>query len=196
MQQLCRNSARLSWLDAVTKPGQFLFQRQALLFGLAPEMLPCPCRPAAYRDTISRAVQVVEAWPWNPPIDDPINTRGWGNYGTFAYFPGRGYPQFGTSKPVPDKVASLSREGWVVMQDLCVFNWVPLPGAFMFNHGEGPRIQWQPTNNPSLMYRVGGPSGANLMFGDGHARWYPFGELEDVGRMDTNIVSSFYSVLP
>lgn len=113
------------------------------------------------------------------PIDDPRNTRHT-NYGTYSYWPGRTFPNFSTSDPVPTWTMAIeSPAQQVVMQDL----YDRSTTLERFNHGRG-EVLVLPNDNPSVQL-LQGPEpgdGANLQYFDGHVKWLTRSELKPVGQ--------------
>jgi len=130
-------------------------------------------------------------------IDDPRNTR-WNLKGTYMYYAGNVYPEFGTpSEPTPlvldegtadmsiaqDHVHAREDQGWT-----------------RFNHGEGafskPKENaTDPGPDHSMAYFRGAEptppfngeiDGGNILYFDGHAAWTPGDALENVGHYSEN----------
>ena len=128
------------------------------------------------------------------PINDySVNTRKVCHM-TLQYYPGStgrrpAVVHFGHEE-VPSALWQLS--GWVVLQDVADhggshFGW-------RSNHGEGVYQSNPLPDNLSYSRRLGPPSGANLLFGDGHVQWHAFSELTPVAANVSWIF--FYSVPP
>ena len=82
------------------------------------------------------------------------------------------------------------------MQD--VFTDSPLnAGLYFVNHGKGGSIWTVPGGNPSGTHRNAPTAyGANLVFFDGHARWYDKKQLVPVGKRNGVGAQMLYSVMP
>jgi prepilin-type N-terminal cleavage/methylation domain-containing protein/prepilin-type processing-associated H-X9-DG protein len=135
------------------------------------------------------------ALPAAATIDDPLNTRGL-SYCTYFYFPGITWPTFywpsSSRMPIDDGPQPVKLEkakgpgGMVMMQDVFYARYDSSPWAEC-NHGSGSPVEPLPFDNPSYVTRSlsgADPSngyGANLLFYDGHVKWYKFKDLDDVG---------------
>jgi prepilin-type N-terminal cleavage/methylation domain-containing protein/prepilin-type processing-associated H-X9-DG protein len=103
-------------------------------------------------------------------IDDPQNTAGIRRCSTIYW----AHLSAGTSPnrfESPGRLAQQSSKS-VLMQDE-LYKW---GGAWRSNHGHGGGRKVPYPNNPALEMTFGGtPVGANVLFGDGHVTWTPFG---------------------
>lgn len=129
------------------------------------------------------------------PLDDPGNTRHV-NYSTYAYWPGRSYPDFGTTQAVPTWTMGVDTTSQrVVMQDLYDES-AAKPGWERFNHGNGEAVA-APTNPSFRLLRDDEPGeGANLSFFDGHVKWFSRPNLVPVGLSLKGLSLTTYSVMP
>jgi prepilin-type N-terminal cleavage/methylation domain-containing protein/prepilin-type processing-associated H-X9-DG protein len=122
-----------------------------------------------------------------PAIDDPDNSRSIA-YGTYYYFPGD-KPLFSYNSGYPPlRISQVGNSsGQPLMQDQIARNWVfgATGGGgteFITNHSRYGDVQQFTNDNPSWKFiHTAIYEGANLVFYDGHVRWYAANELEDVG---------------
>jgi prepilin-type N-terminal cleavage/methylation domain-containing protein/prepilin-type processing-associated H-X9-DG protein len=185
------------------------------LWGYAQENgsnLPPACNSAAYapaifrlnstydlRSYLRRNIRDFKAWQCPAlgqllPIDDAINTR-FASYGTYDYYPGRAYPDFGTGAALPTRLDSAPRQSQLVaMQD--VYYDDQAATLRRFNHGNGTMQKPLPSDNPSIAYLTGVVAdGANILFYDGHAAWQNAGEMRPAGYVVQGLTLKGYSVV-
>ena len=120
-------------------------------------------------------------------IDDPSVWRTWGTYATYSYFADIQTPQFGkmgVSTPKSSQDAT-NPATFPLVQDRL---WYP-PARDrngLYNHGPGSFGAWG-SNHPAAATISGlTPQGAAISFYDGHAGWYGFTALDDVGAITAN----------
>ena len=124
-----------------------------------------------------------------PPIGDANNTRHW-CYMNFMYFPGTRWPFAAPSDLVPRRRSQYPTD-MPLMQDLYFLTmgqWFAA-SVYMGNHAPGGwAYQPLPDNNPSFATYASDapPDGANIVLGDGSARWYNAADLQDVGRAEVH----------
>ena len=129
-----------------------------------------------------------------PPIDDASNTRNI-CFGTYAYWPGRTSPSFGSAGAVPAGFLDADRpSGTPMMQD--TYADATSPGLKWYNHGEGELQSTLAANPSNQVIRGDTGQGANILFYDGHAVWHHADQLQNVGYWSERLGVDAYSVMP
>jgi type II secretory pathway pseudopilin PulG len=131
-----------------------------------------------------------------PPIDDPSNdnTPGRGptapQYSSYPYFIGcADYPDFGDStRTIGPAIVDILPRG-PIMQDQMIqrLNGDPYENGYWSNHNKQ-GFRYAHANPPSACYisidqtpAEQAVVGGNIVFGDGSAGWFNYGDLQDVG---------------
>lgn len=127
------------------------------------------------------------------PIDDPANTRSL-CYGSFLYFPGRSFPEFGASGTSQRFSQLKARQ--VIMQ--CELMEYVSSGTWYFSHGNGDVMPLTPDNPSNKYMQWGLPEGSHLLFSDGSAQWYNLADLQACGKWESGagVSDQVYSILP
>ncbi|MEM6551838.1 MAG: type II secretion system protein [Planctomycetota bacterium] len=130
------------------------------------------------------------------PIDDPLNTRPQGCYGTYSYMAGRVFPDFALPSGMPNRMNDHEyiSSTLVLIQDRYETDHAVSTNV-TFNHGRG---DWRDSGgNPSYgAYAAEAGDGANLVFFDGHGEWESANDLVDVGAVNSNPAFRSFSRLP
>ena len=190
--------------DGKVPPGLYDYIGSHCYYSPAKYGLPKYNLPEMITDYVSN---VMEIWncpviaTFTPPIDHPSNSRNSWRYGSYHYFAGRKYPEFGKpGEAVPLRLSEAS-PNQPLIQDLIDDHTTYIDSRYGSNHGKGIEILG-PSYNPSFgRIRVNGLSnvvGGNIGYYDGSVRWHGIGDLANVGKNSTDSNNPFelYSDMP